>query len=211
MSSSLAIILTVLSGYLLGSLSFAIIVTRILKNKDIRSMGSGNAGMTNALRSAGLVPGILTGIGDFAKGAAAIFLARYLFSLAGLDIQIGSYVAAVFVLVGHLFPLYFGFRGGKGIMTTAGILLVLDPALLGILLIVFLITFLISRIISLSSLVTAAFLPIVSLILNCARSTEAVFSTIFALAACAMAFLMHRANIVRLKAGTEKKFSINKQ
>ena len=197
--------LSALGAYLLGSLSFGILTTRLFAHKDIRAMGSGNAGMTNVLRSAGALPGILTGAGDFAKGAAAILLGRWLFGLAGWNVYVGGCLAALFVLAGHLFPLYFGFRGGKGVMTSAGILLVLNPLALAILVVVFLIAFAVSKTVSVGSLAVAAGFPAVTLALCLLRGEEWWAPTLLAAGMGALIFYTHRANLARLRAGTEPK------
>lgn len=208
MNAVIAVVLTVLESYLLGSLCFGIIVTRLFIHKDIRDFGSGNAGMTNVLRSVGPVAGALTGLGDFAKGAAAIILGRLLFSAAALEPSLGGYIAAAGALAGHLFPLYFGFKGGKGVMITAGILLVLDPRLLLAAGLAFAITFACSRIVSLSSIVASLALPIANFVINTLSGGERVYSTIFTALIGAFIIFMHRSNIKRILAGEEKKLVI---
>ena len=210
MSAAAAVVLTVLESYLLGSICFGIIFTRLYIHKDIRDFGSGNAGMTNVLRSVGASAGALTGIGDFAKGAAAIVIGRALFSAAALEPMLGGYLAAAGALAGHLFPLYFNFRGGKGVMITAGMLLVLDPRLLLAVGLAFGITFAISRIVSLSSLVAALVLPIANFVITTLSGTERLYSTIFCALISAFIIFMHRANIKRILAGEEKKLVIKK-
>ncbi|MDO4566298.1 MAG: glycerol-3-phosphate 1-O-acyltransferase PlsY [Oscillospiraceae bacterium] len=207
----LAVLLTALEAYLLGSLCFGIIFTRLFIHKDIREFGSGSAGMTNVLRAVGAVPGALTGLGDFVKGAAAIILGRFIFSSAFLDPYLGGYLAALCALLGHLFPLYFGFKGGKGVMITAGILLVLNPWLLLIVGLVFIAVFAASRIVSLSSISAAASLPLANLALAFMTDSEKLFSTLFALVMGALVIYMHRSNIRRLRAGEEKKIVIKKK
>ena len=124
----LRILGSAIASYLLGSISFAIIITYIFTKKDVRDSGSGNAGMTNVLRTVGVLPAILTLLGDLGKAIAAIYVSRFLFS--SLDIQnaaqIGMYVGGLFVLLGHIYPLFFKFKGGKGVLTCAGVFLVLD-------------------------------------------------------------------------------------
>ncbi len=205
-----AIALTALAGYLLGSIDFGIIFTRAFTHTDIRDYGSGNAGMTNVLRSVGPVPGILTGIGDFSKGALAIIAGRLLFTWGGLDMYLGGYLAAMCVLLGHLFPVYFGFRGGKGVMTTAGILLMINPRLLLIVLSVFAIVFAISKMVSLASLCAAASLPIANAALSLLLGEPWLVSTAFALVMASLIFITHRSNIKRILNGTESKLVIKK-
>ena len=208
--SAAAIIFSVLAGYLLGSLDFGIIFTRAFTHTDIREYGSGNAGMTNVLRSVGPLPGILTGIGDFSKGAAAIVIGHALFAWGGLDTYIGGYLAGMCALVGHLFPLYFGFRGGKGVMTTAGILLIVNPRLLLVVLLAFGLAFALSKIVSLSSLCAALSLPIANVVLCLATQKPWLVSTAFSVVICALIFITHRTNIKRILNGTESKLVIKK-
>lgn len=149
MTTVLYVILTALISYLLGSISFAVIVSRALAHKDVRDYGSGNAGLTNVVRNFGKLPGLLTLVGDFSKGVVAVMLGRVIFDrLAGLEPQYGACVAGLFVIIGHIFPVFFGFRGGKGVLTTAGIALVIDPRVFLIAVSIFIIVFLITRIVS---------------------------------------------------------------
>jgi len=110
--------LLALLAYLLGSLSFAIVLSRLSGSPDPRSSGSGNAGATNMLRLAGRKMAILTLLGDLCKGLLPVLLAR----LAGLDLQEQAWVG-VYAVLGHLFPVYFRFQGGKGVATAAGMLM----------------------------------------------------------------------------------------
>lgn len=210
MNPIVSVLLTVAEGYLLGSICFGIIFSKTFSHIDVRDCGSGSAGMTNVLRSAGALPGALTGIGDFAKGASAILLGQMLFSSAGLDVYTGGCLAALAALLGHIFPIYFGFRGGKGVMVTAGFLLVLNPYLLLGVFTVFAITFAISHIVSLSSICAAASAPILNFIIQTIVKGERVFTTLFFLLIAALVIYMHRTNIARLRAGTEQKLKIKK-
>ncbi|MEG0750883.1 MAG: glycerol-3-phosphate 1-O-acyltransferase PlsY [Oscillospiraceae bacterium] len=210
MNEIVAALLTALSGYLLGSLCFGVIFTRMFIHKDIRGFGSGNAGMTNVLRSVGTAAGALTGIGDFAKGAAAIIIGRSLFTSVGADPYIGACLGSMCALLGHLFPVYFGFKGGKGVMVSAGIMLVLNPKLLLVCGAVFALVFLISQIVSLSSLAASAACPIANFVISTITGSERIYSTALTLCMAAMIFYSHRENIKRLCAGTEKKLVIKK-
>ena len=210
MSPAIAILLTVTAGYLLGSICFGIIFTRLFANIDVRDCGSGSAGMTNVLRNAGALPGALTGICDFMKGAAAILIGQMLFANAGLDSYTGGCLAAASAVLGHLFPLYFGFRGGKGVMVSAGFLIILNPYLLLGVLVVFAITFGLSRIVSLSSICAASSAPILNFIIQSISGGERIMSTLFLLCIAGLIVYMHRTNIARLRAGTEKKLVIKK-
>ena len=206
----LAVAGTVFTGYLLGSISFGIIFTRLYTKTDVRDMGSGNTGMTNVLRTVGTLPGLLTGLGDFAKGIASMLIGQWLFTLVGLDSYSGKCLAAVFVLLGHLFPIFFQFRGGKGVMTSAGIVFMLDPYMLGIGMLIFGIAFIITRIVSLSALAAATFLPGINLILAFINDTEKIFSTIFITMITVLFYITLRDNIKRMKKGEEAKLRIKK-
>ncbi|MFQ7750130.1 MAG: glycerol-3-phosphate acyltransferase, partial [Eubacteriales bacterium] len=132
----LPMLLAAVAGYLLGSINWSIILTRLFKHKeDIRKYGSGNAGMTNVLRTVGKVPAILTFVGDFVKCVAAVLLAyliMYLaFFLLGLPVsyelvKAGQYIAGMACVMGHIFPVYYGFRGGKGVVASAAMIALLD-------------------------------------------------------------------------------------
>ena len=119
--------------YLLGSLSFSIIVSRLLFRKDVRNYGSHNAGMTNVLRTFGKGAAALTLAGDIGKGVAAVLLAKWFFSAHLNDAIyyrgaiIGVYLAAFFAVIGHVYPLYFGFKGGKAVSVATGTIAALEP------------------------------------------------------------------------------------
>ncbi len=205
-----AVVLSARCAYLLGSISFGVITTRLAAHKEIRSMGSGNTGMTNVLRSVGAGAGAVTGLGDFLKGVAAIALGRMFFSWAYLDEFVGGCIAAGCVLLGHLFPVFFGFKGGKGVMTSGGILLLIDPYMLLGSATVFGVTFWRSRIISLSSLAAAASLPLVSVAVSLLRGRSVLPTTALSLFMSALVIWKHRSNIKRLREGTEAKLVVKK-
>ena len=136
-STVLAVLCSALVGYLLGSLSFAIIVSRIYAHDDVRNYGSHNAGMTNVLRVYGLGPAAATLLGDFGKGILAVFLGRLIFETLGVSGMDAGYIAGLAALLGHLFPLWFGFRGGKGVLTSIGIMMAVNPLVMGMILLFF--------------------------------------------------------------------------
>lgn len=207
MSAVVAII-----GYLLGSISFAILIMKLYTHKDIRDFGSGNAGMTNILRTLGKKAAALTLIGDLGKGALAVVLARWVFSLAGIEnTAIGAYVAGFFALFGHIYPLYFGFKGGKGILVSAGVILVIDPLVFPILIAVFLITVILTKIVSFSSLVCCAVFPIATYVVHMLQGRPALIDTLLAACISLVVVFMHRSNIKRLLNGTEARFGQKKK
>ena len=121
-----ACVLAGVIAYLLGSISFAIIVSRIYAHDDVRKYGSKNAGMTNILRTYGKMPAFFTLLGDFLKGVLAVVIGRWIFSIFGVTEFDAGYLAGFFALLGHLYPIYFGFKGGKGVLTSLGIILVVN-------------------------------------------------------------------------------------
>ncbi|MGN0625384.1 MAG: glycerol-3-phosphate acyltransferase, partial [Oscillospiraceae bacterium] len=136
MQTVLASILAAAVAYLLGSISFAVVVSKSLYHQDVRQFGSGNAGMTNILRTYGKKAAALTLAGDFLKGVAAVLISRLIFAAMGVTLFDGAYIGGLFAILGHLYPVYFGFRGGKGILTSIGIIAVINPLVfLGLLII----------------------------------------------------------------------------
>ncbi|NLA71933.1 MAG: glycerol-3-phosphate 1-O-acyltransferase PlsY [Clostridiaceae bacterium] len=197
--------LTVVLGYLLGSINSAILLSRLFGHEDIRKFGSGNAGVTNMLRTYGAVPAILTVLGDMLKAILAVILARLLFNVLGVQLVIDpGILAGLFVMLGHLFPLYFQFRGGKGMMPAFGIILLINPLAFIILLVVAIGVFIVSKTMSLVSVIAAAMYPIVTLVILLIQHANPWIQTLFALAYSFLVLYSHRDNIKRLLDGTEK-------
>lgn len=231
----LPLLASALLGYLLGSINWSIILTRQFKNKeDIRKYGSGNAGMTNVLRSVGKLPAALTFVGDFLKCVAAVLLARLMLyygcQWAGAPlawIEIGQYIAGFCCVLGHIFPIYYGFRGGKGVVTSAAMIAILDWRVFLLVLLVFVIFFLWKKIVSLASISAAVAYPILTFLVtfffDCKespllRDTGTGYSlayvgvlTLFSLCIGATVVIKHRANIGRLLRGEEKPVSLKKK
>ena len=193
-------IIAAVMAYLIGSLSFAVIVSRALSLPDPHSYGSGNPGATNVLRSGSKTAAILTLLGDTLKGVAAVLLAKYFAAQFGIT-DTGIALVAIAVFLGHLFPLFFGFKGGKGVATAAGVLWALDWRVgLGLTLIWGLV-FAMSRVSSLAALLGSAMAPVL------AWYFLGVVPAFYA--ALAMATLLvwrHNENIVRLVSGKEGSF-----
>ena len=191
-------LLTVAVSYLLGSIPFGYILIRLFLKQDIRESGSGNTGATNVAREAkGL--GALTLLLDLAKAVAAILFARYLLP-GNFDLQVA---AAVAVIVGHVYPVWLSFRGGKGVACAIGVFLLLCPkAALGIF-VIFLIVVLLTRYVSLASIVGAAAFPLFGFYFVRNASPLAIFGFLFI---PALIIWKHRSNIARLLAGTESRF-----
>lgn len=212
-------LISAIISYLLGSISFAIPVTRMFTGKDIRSMGSGNAGFTNVLRCVGKPAAVITFIGDFAKGICSVFIGEGVFYLMVTGVpnieqtaKVGAAVAGLFALLGHLFPLYFGFKGGKGVLISAGIMCALDWKCFLIVLVIFLIMFAITQTISKCSLTVAVAYPIITLLLNTLayKSDAWLAMTLVALAFAVVVIYMHHENIGRILNGTEPKTTAKK-
>lgn len=225
-NSWLAMLLAAIIAYLVGSISFAIIVTKWFTGKDIRTYGSGNAGATNVLRSQGKLPATLTFIGDLLKSMVSVWVGGWLLqnlqlspatvAEAGLLMYdsenlnlIGSYLAGVFCILGHLYPLFFGFRGGKGVMTTLGMMLILDWKSALILLGLFIAILLITRMVSVGSCVAAILLPVMTYVMRTFAYHQewptVAFCTVVAGVIAVIILAKHRANIKRIFNGTESK------
>ena len=214
----LAVVLMAVVSYLIGCANFAIIISKLLYHKDIRDYGSGNAGMTNIARTFGKFPAVLVTICDFAKGAIALLLGHLLVMTVGgtgsfTDFPFyGEYIVAFFVMMGHCFPVFYGFRGGKGILVSAGVILILNPWMLLVLLAIFLVVFLTTKIVSAGSITVAVSYPILTLIFGLINHTETVlWDTLVALILGGLVVFFHRANIKRLLNGTESRFGSKKK
>lgn len=218
------IVVSVVVAYLLGSINTAVIVTKIVtKGKgDIREMGSGNAGFTNVLRSVGKVPAIFTIVCDLLKALIAVWLGGLLFSFMTVGgqfemaniISVGKYVCGFACILGHSYPIYFHFKGGKGIVTAAGMMLVLDWRVFLMILGTFLLVFIITKIISVASLTCAALYGVYTFILTYLVDKGSVlyvtFCTVFAFGIGVFVIVKHKDNIKRIIRGEEKKITVKK-
>ena len=196
----MADIIAAVMAYLIGSLSFAVIVSRALSLPDPHSSGSGNPGATTVLRSGSKTAAILTLLGDTLKGVAAVLLAKYFAAEFGIT-EWGVALVAIAVFLGHLFPLFFGFKGGKGVATASGVLWALDWRVgLGLTLI-WALVFAASRVSSLAALTGSAMAPVL------AWYFLGVGPAFYAALAMAVLLLWrHKENIERLLAGEEGSF-----
>ena len=145
----LCYLITALAAYALGSLNFAVIISKVKYHDDIRKYGSGNAGMTNMLRTYGKVDAALTFAGDMLKTMVAIVIGMLLVGTVGS----GNYVAGFFAILGHVYPVYYRFKGGKGVVAAATTILMLDPRIFLILVVLFILIVAIWRYISLGSVI----------------------------------------------------------
>ena len=189
-------------GYLFGSIPFGLILTRLAGLGDVRAIGSGNIGATNVLRTGNKMLAAGTLLGDLLKGTAAVLLARYWFGdgaalVAGLAAGLGAFL-------GHLFPVWLGFKGGKGVATFIGVLLAVDWRACLAFGIVWLVIAALTRYSSLSALIASLAAPIVLFLLG-QPEAAAVFAVLTILI-----WIKHRANIARLIAGTESRIGASK-
>lgn len=215
-------------GYLLGSVNSAIVVSKLLYREDIRSHGSGNAGLTNMLRTYGKGAAGLTLLGDFLKTAIAVFIGGVLggfwyiggISLSGVETQLPlTYIAGFFSIVGHIWPVFYKFKGGKGVLCTAVMALILTPIEFLILITVFIIIVALTKYVSLGSVTVGILYPIVVNghvkvlmgIMNTDAGVVIMQDFIMALITILIAILIvycHRENLKRISEGTERKLSI---
>lgn len=190
-------LLVVIVAYLIGSIPFGYLIVRQKVGDDIRETGSGGTGATNVSRRAGKAAGVLTLVLDALKGSAAVLIAK---TVVGDEWAIA--LAAIAALVGHIFPVWLGFRGGKGVATGVGIFLVLAPIALLCAGVIFVVVVALTRYVSLGSIITAALVPLFIWLLNAdllPLQTAAVVGAMLIIFA-------HRGNIRRLAQGTEPKF-----
>ncbi len=207
-------IFIVVVSYLLGSISWALVIGKIGYGVDLREKGSGNLGATNTFRELGPLAGILVFIGDISKGIISIILANYFFpdaptllkstgTFSSFDLTVVA-LAGFAAIIGHNWSVYFKFTGGKGIATSAGVLLILVPKVMLILLVVWLIIFILTRIVSLGSVAIALLFPFLTFYYYSGNYPYIVFSIITAV----VIIYKHRFNIKRLLEGKEKKVDI---
>jgi acyl phosphate:glycerol-3-phosphate acyltransferase len=203
---SLSVVCIPVVAYLLGTIPFGLLLGKVFGGADVRKAGSGNIGATNVARVAGPVAGIFTLALDAAKGAAAVWLAGRFAN----DSATWMTIAGLAALLGHCFPIWLGFRGGKGVATAAGVFLALCPlALLGSLTL-FILVVVFWRYVSLGSIAAAAAIPILVYFLWAPHHAPPLAVTFGALAAALLVVYKHDANIQRLVEGREPRFSFGK-
>ncbi|MED9822607.1 MAG: glycerol-3-phosphate 1-O-acyltransferase PlsY [Christensenellales bacterium] len=196
----LRMLLVVVIGYLLGSISTGVVLSRIFAKTDIRNQGSGNAGTTNMLRVLGRKMALFTFAGDMLKGIIAVFIGKWL--VGG---QLGGLMGVVGAVLGHYYPLYFGFKGGKGIATSFGSLLFVFPIEALLAFTVFLVLVAVTHYVSIGSIAAAITLPLLVLF------THASEPALWIITACVGASVVwrHKANIVRLMNHTENQLDFS--
>lgn len=227
-NSFLGYLLTILTaaacGYLLGSVNGAIVSVRLLKHEDVRKFGSHNAGLTNTIRCFGKGCGALTLIIDLTKAVAAMALAEFLGKTlgwapladgTGRDYRWLCYVAAFFAVLGHVFPLWHRFKGGKGVLCGVSAFLYISPLMFVILMAIFGLCLWRTKIVSLSSIIaTASVIPLCFLTEHFARGATVFASLVYTgliTLTAALIIFSHRENIARLRAGTERRIGEKKK
>ena len=207
-----AYIIVGIVAYLIGSISFSVIISKKMAGFDVREKGSGNAGATNMLRSVGKKAAILTLLGDALKGVVAILFAIIVGAIAkSADKSLLVQIAGILVVVGHTFPVFFGFKGGKGVATSLGVLLMTNWKIGLICLVFALVLMAVTRMVSLGSIGAAVLFPVLVLFIHTnftisEGSSYFVYSVILA----AILIFNHRANFQRILNGTENKLSFKK-
>lgn len=220
-NSWLAVLLTMVMAYLVGSMNWAIILTRLFSGKDIRKVGSGNAGATNVLRSQGPVLAALTLVGDVGKGVLAAFFGGWIMSWVQLSpgdspmitqeslVLMGRYIAGVFVVLGHMYPIFHGFRGGKGVAASAGLLFVWDWRMALMCLGLFVLTVALSRMVSLGSVLAASYVPVLTFVFrrwaDDMPMETVLFCTVLTSIVALCVIFKHGSNMRRIADGTERR------
>ncbi|MBQ9139079.1 MAG: glycerol-3-phosphate 1-O-acyltransferase PlsY, partial [Ruminococcus sp.] len=204
-------------GYLMGSLNFSIIVVKLLKGRDIRTVGSRNAGLTNTYRCFGPQCAALTLLGDLLKGIVAVLLSQLFAGMLKVgfapdnEVKYIGFIAGFFAILGHVFPLYYGFKGGKGVLVGVASFLPIEPRVFFTLLIIFIVIFAITKYVSVSSIMGALSAPVaiffMSLIVDGVGFGRSLLYMLLCIPMTAMVVYMHRSNIERYMEGTESKFT----
>ena len=208
-SAALLGLLAVAAAYLAGSVPFAVVVSRLMGLQDPRTFGSKNPGATNVLRSGNKTAALLTLVGDAAKGWVAVWMAQWLAGVWGLGLWVVA-ASGVAVFLGHVYPLFLGFKGGKGVATALGVLLALQPALALATVATWLIVAYASKYSSLAAIMAAVFAPLYYLFGgNIAWRLEPVVALAI-VAISVMLCFRHSANIARLMKGTEPRIGSGK-
>ena len=213
----LAYIIIAIIAYLIGSVNFSIIISKKMAGFDVREKGSGNAGTTNMLRSVGKKAALITLICDILKGVVSIGLAIIVGNIVkNLDRELLLQIAGIAVVLGHTFPIFFGFKGGKGVATSLGVLLMSNWQI-GLICLVFAIVLMaLTRMVSLGSCAAAILFPILTLFINEHYTvlTEGKNGNVYFVYSIILAIIVlynHRENIKRILSGTENKLSFSKK
>lgn len=201
-------ILMALVAYLIGSVNFSVIISKRIAGFDVRERGSGNAGTTNMLRSVGKGPAALTLILDIAKGLVAILIAFLIGKISDeANAAVLAQLAGFFVVLGHTFPVFFGFKGGKGVATSLGVLLCINP-LIGLICLVFALAVMaFTRMVSLGSIMAAILFPVLTLFIKDNYIADGYTYVFFGIAMAVLVIFNHRSNLKRIYTGKENRLS----
>ncbi len=201
----LAMIACVALGYFVGSINFAVVISKLKYKDDIRNHGSGNAGATNMSRTYGKAAGIATLLGDILKTVFSVAVARFLLG------DIVAYMTALGCALGHAFPCYYKFKGGKCVAVTAAMALTLEPVAFFVVFLLFAGMVALTKYVSLASISSALMYPMILYNVLKIKNGESDIRVVFALAICLLVVFLHRENIARLRDGKETKFSFKKK
>ena len=202
-------ILMAVIAYAIGSVNFSVLISRRVAGFDVREKGSGNAGTTNMLRSVGKGAALATLILDILKGVLAIFIAKFIFGGLASEANTAILVqlAGFFVVVGHTFPMFFGFKGGKGVATSLGVLLLTNPLIGAICLVFALVVMAFTRMVSLGSIMAAILFPVLTIFIKDNYIADGYNYIIFGIAMAVLVIFNHRSNLKRIYNGTENRLS----
>ncbi len=208
----IAIVLTAIISYCIGSIMFAVIISKKVYGKDIRTLGSKNPGTSNMSRNFGKKGGLTTFAGDMLKGTVAVLvctlMAEHLFDLPDIYVKICTYLASMCALAGHVFPVFYGFKGGKGVATGVGCIFAINPILAPILIGLFGLGLYITGYFSIGSIVGTVAFPILQVVFSMTfQDPLHPLDIVMSLVLTGVVLFMHRANFVRLAKGTETRMS----
>ncbi len=202
-------ILMAVIAYAIGSVNFSVILSKRIAGFDVRQKGSGNAGTTNMLRSVGKGAALLTLILDILKGIVAILIAKFV--VGGISSEANTAIlvqlAGFFVVVGHTFPMFFGFKGGKGVATALGVLLLTQPLIGAICLVFALVVMAFTRMVSLGSIMAAILFPVLTIFITDGYIADGYNYIIFGIAMAVLVVFNHRTNLKRIYNGNENRLS----
>ncbi len=210
-------LITVIAAYLIGSINFAVIFSSVFIKKDVRELGSGNAGTTNVMRNGGFLPGALTFVCDALKGFVASYMGLKIFEYLSHFVKgewafpiYGALICGLACMIGHVFPIFFQFKGGKGVATSVGIFYVCNPLAITLGLLTFAIVLFTTKYVSLSSLIATVMVVVLSIVFY---DYKAFILPQIILIVCmgAIVFLKHTENIKRLVSGTESKIGSSRR
>ena len=204
-------IIVAIIAYIIGSINISILISKKVAGFDVREKGSGGTGATNMLRSVGKLPALITLIWDIFKGVIAIGIALLIGWIAGAkDVSVLVQIAGIFAILGHTFPIFFGFKGGKGVATSLGILLIINWKIGLICLVFALVLMILTKMVSVGSVTAAILFPILTLFIGNENFIVEGNYFVFSLIVAIIVVFNHRENIKRIIDGKENKLSFKK-